>query len=160
MSEQIQTPPVLQNGTGQKKVRVITEEISFKIRAAQTNGAYSLFETITPPGAGVPPHYQRDEEEAFFVLEGTYTFLHGEDNVVVEAGGTVFVPRGTMHSFANTGDTPARMLILTTPGGIHERFFSEVGEPVDAPFSEPNIPELVQIAEKHGIIIPPPPKDA
>lgn len=150
---------VLHNGEGHKTVRVMADVITFKALASQTNGAYSLFETTTPPGAGSPPHYQRDEDEAFYVLEGVYTFLHGEEQQVVEAGGFVFVSRGTMHMFTNTGDSPARMLIMTTPGGIHEKFFEAVGEPLDALPSEPNISEIVQKAESFGIIIPPPPAE-
>lgn len=159
MLDQMYNRPVLNKGEGHKTVRVIGDTVMFKALASQTNGAYSLFETTTPPGAGTPPHYQRDEDEAFFVLEGEYTFLHGEEQKVVTAGSFVFVPRGTMHMFTNTGDLPARMLIITTPGGIHEKFFESVGEPVDAPPSEPNFPEIVQKAESYGIIIPPPPAE-
>lgn len=88
----------LSTGSGHKTVRVIGDEITFKALASETNGGYSLFEMRTLPGAGAPPHYQREEEEAFFVLEGTYQFLHGENQIVADSGDFVFVRRGTMHS--------------------------------------------------------------
>lgn len=48
------------------------------------------------------------------------------------------------------------MLIMTTPGGIHEKLFSEIGQSIDEPPFEPDIPKTVQIGEKYGIIIPSP----
>jgi hypothetical protein len=33
--------------------------------------------------------------------------------------------------FTNAGETPARILDVTTPGGTHERLLEEVGEGVD-----------------------------
>ena len=44
-----------------------------KASAQQTGGAFSLWEGWNEPGSGVPPHIQYLEEEAFFILEGTYT---------------------------------------------------------------------------------------
>ena len=57
-----------------KTVRVVSDLVTFKITSAETGGAYSLFETQTPPQAGSPRHIEHREEEAFLVLEGEYTF--------------------------------------------------------------------------------------
>ena len=35
-----------------------------------------------------------------------------------------FGPRGTPHAFQNVGETPGRLLVITTPSGL-ERFFEE-----------------------------------
>jgi len=35
-----------------------------------------------------------------------------------------FGPRGTPHAFQNIGETPGRLLVITTPSGL-ERFFEE-----------------------------------
>jgi hypothetical protein len=55
------------------------------------------------------------------------------------------------------------MLLSQTPGGLHERFFEEVGEPI-MDGSESLVSEAPQdmrrikaIAVKYGIEIPPPP---
>jgi hypothetical protein len=40
-------------------------------------------------------------------------------------------PVGTLHSFKNETDRPARMLISVVPAGLEELFF-EVGHPVPA----------------------------
>jgi quercetin dioxygenase-like cupin family protein len=49
-----------------------------KVPSRRTGGAYSLFEVATPPGSG-PPHVQHREAEAFYVLEGEFEFLNGEE---------------------------------------------------------------------------------
>ena len=139
-----------------KTLRVISDLVTWKASAAETGGAYSLFETRTPVGGGTPPHLQRYEDEAFFVLSGTYTFLVDGEQIEIGAGGYAFVPRDTVHAFSNNGDEEARMLILVTPGGIHENFFAEVGVPVDAPMAAPDIPWMLGVAAKYGLEILPP----
>jgi len=42
----------------------------------------------------------------------------------VSTGGIAFGPRGTPHAFQNIGETPGRLLVITTPSGL-ERFFEE-----------------------------------
>ena len=67
-----------------------------------------------------------------------------------------------MHAHKNVGGKPGRMLVSQTPGGSHERFFEEVGEPVDSEegslFFEnrPDVASIVAIAAKYGIEIPVP----
>ncbi len=143
-------------------VQVLTELITFRVTSDQTDGAYTLCETITAPGGGVPPHVQHKDTEAFYVLEGTYTFTLYDDTIEAGPGESVFVPIGAVHSFMNQGSAPARMLILNSPGGIHEAFFKEVGVPVDdpanapAPDMEAQIARVMQAAPTYGIEMLPP----
>ncbi|HEY8599552.1 MAG TPA: cupin domain-containing protein [Thermomicrobiales bacterium] len=113
--------------------QVLGEQVTFKALAADTAGGYTLFELLTAPGAGSAPHLQHHEDEAFFVLEGTYSALIGEERVDLGPGSYVFVPRGTVHALTNIGTGVARMLIMVTPGGNHERFLTEIGELVEDP---------------------------
>lgn len=137
-------------------VRVIQDIVSFKVRSEATNGAYALFETATPVNGGTPPHRHALEDETFYVLEGEYTFLVGDEVVVLGAGGSIFVPRGMVHAFSNKGDVPARMLIINSPGQLHEGFFSELGEPVDSIPGPPDVARIIAVAEKYQIEIMPP----
>lgn len=150
MRADIQRPRHLRTGEGEK-VRVITDLVTIKATAGDTAGAYSLFETSTPPAGGCPPHSQRYDEETFYVLEGRYTFLIGDQTVELGPGDYAFVPRGTVHAFANAGSEPARMLILVTPGGIHDKFFDEVGDHADRAPWEPDMPKVLAVAPKYGI---------
>ena len=135
-------------------LRVATDLVTFKAVGSGTNGAYSLIEGLTQPGQGVPPHRQEDDE-AFFILEGTYTIHIGGETRVAGPGEFIFIPRGTVHAFLNTGDAPSRMLVINSPAGAHEQFFVDAGEVVDDPTNpptgEPNIPRLLEAAQRHGI---------
>jgi len=84
---------------------------------------------------------------------------------VLYPGDQAFIPREMVHAYTNTGSVPARMLIMTTPGGIHEKFFAEAGEWIanpanpDEPKGPPDIPHLLAVAPKYGIEILPMPGD-
>ena len=142
---------------------VLGELVTYKTTSEQTGGAYSLFEVTTQPGAGPPPHVQHREDESFYVLEGEYEFLDDGATMRVSAGSLIYVPRGNLHAHKNVGTTIGRLLVSQTPGGLHERFFEEVGEPtMDG--SEPLVSEgpqdmrrIIAIAVNYGIEIPSPP---
>lgn len=143
-------------------VQVLTELITFKVTSEQTDGAYTLCETITAPGGGVPPHIQHRDTEAFYVLDGTYTFMLNGDIVEAGPGEHIFIPVGAVHSFQNGGSEPARMLILNSPGGVHEAFFKEVGVPVEDPANPPapdmdaQVAKVMAAAPNYGIEMLPP----
>ena len=135
---------------------VLGDRVTFKALAAETGGAYSLFELHTAPGGGSAPHIQRQEDEAFFVLEGLYSALIGEERVELGPGSYVFVPRGTVHALTNIGHTTARMLSMITPGGNFERFLAEIGERIDNPITfSPGLPisetRLALAAAEYGV---------
>src|SRR3712207_2724007 len=118
----------LRPGDG-RSLRVLGEVLTYKITSERTGGAYSLFEVVSEPGGGPPPHVQHREDEAFYVLEGEFEFVAEGDTIKAEAGSLVYVPRGKLHVHKNVGVEPGRMLLSQTPGGLYERFFEEVGEP-------------------------------
>jgi quercetin dioxygenase-like cupin family protein len=143
---------------------VLSELVTYKTTSEQTGGAYSLFEVTTQPGNGVLPHVQHREDESFYVLEGEYEFLDDAGGTTrAGAGSLIYVPRGSLHAHKNVGTTTGRLLVSQTPGGLHERFIEEIGEPaMDG--SEPSVSEgpqdvrrIIAIAVKYGIEIPPPP---
>ena len=149
-------------GGGQRAYRIIQNIVAFKVLSQDTDGAYTLFEARTPPGGSTPLHIQHREEEACFILEGTYTFQLGDQTMEVGRGEFVLVPRGLPHTFTNKGSVPARMLVMNSPGGIHEQFFAEIGEPIadlSAPLplsGPPNVAKIVAAGQKYGIEILPP----
>jgi mannose-6-phosphate isomerase-like protein (cupin superfamily) len=160
--QQLQAKRIRPRG-GQRAYRIIQDLVTFKVLSQDTDGAYTLFETRTPPGGGTPPHIQYREEEAFFILEGVYTFQLGDQTMELEPGEFVLVPRGLPHMFTNKGSVPARMLVMNSPGGIHEQFFAEIGEPIadlSAPLplsGPPDVAKIVAVGQKYGIEILPSP---
>ncbi|MFT8243871.1 cupin domain-containing protein [Roseomonas sp. BN140053] len=139
-------------------VHLLGNLLTFRATAATTEGELSLIDTVTAPGQGSPPHLQRDDVEAFYVLEGRYEFTLGDTTAEQGPGAFLFVPRGLPHQFRNPGTEPARMLIINVPGGLHERFFLEAGDPVPAAkasafpaMSPPDVPRLLAAASRYGI---------
>jgi quercetin dioxygenase-like cupin family protein len=146
-------------GEGSKSLWVLGDLVTYKIASYQTGGAYSLFEVVTQPGSGPPPHVQHREDEAFYVLEGEYEFLVEGRTVNAVAGSLIYVPKGNLHAHKNVGEEPGRMLVSQTPGGLHQRFFEEIGGPATAEsrlVSEglADIREIAAIAAGYGIEIP------
>jgi quercetin dioxygenase-like cupin family protein len=98
------------------------EWMSVKADASSTGGVLGLAEGVIPAGHSPHMHVHRDEDEAFYVLEGTVDFACGDDRFRAEAGAFVFLPRGLAHTFLGVGPSDARVLILLLPGGLEELF--------------------------------------
>ena len=148
---------------GSRSIWLLGMLITFRAVAEETGGEYSLYEQTVPPQLGPPPHIHRQETEAFYVMEGEFEFLKGDETVRVGAGSFVHVPRGVPHAFRNVGDSPARFLAIVTPGGLHEKLLGEIGEPAPReslpplPEGPPDVERIVRIAEKYATEVLPPP---
>ena len=101
----------------------------FSLSAEETGGKYSLteFTMAPPPVPGPPPHIHEDADEAIYVLDGTLEMGIGDQCVTGSAGAVMLVPKGMLHSLANPGPGPARMLIILSPPG-YEGFWREMAE--------------------------------
>jgi mannose-6-phosphate isomerase-like protein (cupin superfamily) len=110
-------------GTTYKLGRI---EIAFKACGPDTEGAFTLCETIEPPGSGAGLHRHPTYDETFIICEGQFDFHVGGKDLKVGPGETLFVPRGTPHGFKCAGPGIGRQLIISSPGGIFETFIAEV----------------------------------
>jgi mannose-6-phosphate isomerase-like protein (cupin superfamily) len=101
--------------------------MAFKAGADRTSGDFSLMERTVPPNGRRPlPHRHVNCSEAFFVLDGTVTFM--VDGRELRGGPEDFllVPRGAAHTFGNSSDAPARLLVLHAPA--MDAYFAELDE--------------------------------
>ncbi|HEV7918223.1 MAG TPA: cupin domain-containing protein [Solirubrobacterales bacterium] len=101
--------------------------LTFKARGDQTNGALTVVENVVAPNDGPPLHTHANEDEFWYILEGTFRFKLGGEIHDAPQGSFVFVPRGTPHNFQNIGHQPARILAMFTPAGM-ENFFDRFAE--------------------------------
>ena len=70
-----------------------------------------------PPGPArwiAPLHLHRNDDEAWYVLEGTLCVRVGKEIVEATAGSAVFVRRGTPHTYWNPGPGLIRYLLVMT----------------------------------------------
>ena len=149
-------PKLLEAGEGEI-VRFLGEPRVFKVTPSETGGRYLQFETATAPGAGAPPHWHREEDEAFYVLAGQYDVLVGERRFTAIPGAFVFVPHGVVHGFTNTGQEHARMLITVSPGTQHEDLFRELEALNRQSGAKPDLAFVAQLAAKYGWVMGEPP---
>ena len=84
---------------------------------------------IAPPGHATPYHLHHVEDEAFYVLDGEFTFICDGKKFVVGPGGYIFLPRGIPHGIRVSISAPATMLILAMPGNGFVGMMSEMAEP-------------------------------
>ncbi len=124
----------------------------------ETAGRYAIFEAAVPPGDGPPPHEHANEEESFYVVEGTIGFIIEGRRIDAEAGTFVAVPRGTVHTYFNPGRETARLLVQVNPAGL-EKFFQAVGVPMADPTGDPppstvaHLDRVLAAAPKYGMKI-------
>ena len=137
------------------------DQITFLITGEQTGGAFFMAEVSVPPGGGTPPHIHHREEESFYLQQGTLTIQVGRQTLHATPGDCVYLPRGIMHCFKNTGNVDAKFLVVVTPAGL-ENFFEEAFHPAaDRCAAPPLITEaildrLLMAAAKHGLEFAPP----
>src|ERR1700746_3897705 len=67
-----------------------------------------------PPRWIAPLHLHRNDDEAWYVLEGTLCVRVGKDIVEANVGSAVLVPRGTPHTYWNPGSGLLRYLLIMT----------------------------------------------
>ena len=72
--------------------------------------------TLDPDGGQVPWHNQ-DQEEVYFIIEGTVEMCLGDERQVLSSGQAAFIPPRVFHQATNIGKTPARMLYCYGPAG-------------------------------------------
>jgi quercetin dioxygenase-like cupin family protein len=129
-------PVVLAPGAGRAypmgRIRAV-----FKADGPETDSRYSISEWWLEPHTAGPGPHSHDEDDVFYVLEGTLSVLVGEEWTQATRGSFVLVPGGVTHDFENRSDARAGVLNLSIPGAF-----------------EPEMPNIVQWFTEH------PPKEA
>jgi quercetin dioxygenase-like cupin family protein len=125
---------------------VMGDPMRFLMTAAHSGGAYAVAEQEVRPGNGAPPHIHHNEEESFYVLEGSFSVLLGDQVHSLQAGDFVHIPRGAIRGFTNVGSSNGRVLILHVPGSA-AGFYIGMGK---LPFP-PKLEDIAALASQHGI---------
>ena len=71
--------------------------------------------TLEPNGGQVPWHNQ-EQEEIYFIVEGTGEMCLGDEKTTVTTGQAVYIPHRIFHQLTNTGATPAAHDLLLRTG--------------------------------------------
>ena len=132
----------------------------WKATAAETGGAFLLFEDVMSRGKTTPLHTHPRVDETLYMLEGEVLLHIDGKEQRLGSGGVAMAPRGVPHAFLVTSET-ARILFLETPGSS-EAFYRGASEPAtnDLEMSAPvDFARVRASAELNGgieILGPPP----
>jgi quercetin dioxygenase-like cupin family protein len=114
--------PKLVNLAEGKPIEAGLQHMRMMLSGDESAGGIQVCYDLLDPGVVVPPHYQPDEDELFFVVDGEIEITVGAQTKILRKGGFGYAPRNTTHAFRNVTDKPAAMFTLNTPAG-HERGF-------------------------------------
>jgi mannose-6-phosphate isomerase-like protein (cupin superfamily) len=107
----------------------------FKADGDETRGQYSISEWWLDPYTKGPGAHSHEEDDVFFVIEGTMSFFVGGKWIDAPKGSLVIAPANTPHDFENRTAKRAGALNLSVPGdfephmqGISEWFRARSAE--------------------------------
>ncbi len=92
----------------------------FKADGEETGNLYSISEWWLEPNTQGPGAHAHEEDDIFYVIEGTMSFLLGTKWVDAPKGSFLLAPAGMKHDFENRTDERAGLLNLSVPGGFEE----------------------------------------
>jgi quercetin dioxygenase-like cupin family protein len=104
----------------------------FKADGQETGNQYSLSEWWLDAHTKGPGAHSHPEDDVFYVLEGTMSFLVGEAWHDCPKGSFVLAPGGSTHDFENRSAGRAGVLNFSIPGGF-----------------EPHMPSIVEWFTSH-----------
>ena len=99
--------------------RAINDSYGHITDGAETDDRESVSEWwMAPRQTGPGAHHHEDNDEVFYVLEGTTSFLIGDTWIDADKGTFLRIPAKTMHDFANRTSKRTGVLNFYTPGGF------------------------------------------
>ncbi|MBW0102909.1 cupin domain-containing protein [Pseudonocardia sp. KRD291] len=107
------------------------------------------FETLDPPGTGVPPHVHPTQDEHIYVLEGVFTLYLDGQWETAGPGDTVRMPRGLPHAYYNRTEANSRALFWVSPSGRLAALFDRLHDLTDPA-------EVVRVSAEHDVDFLPP----
>jgi len=136
-----------------EEIRVGEVAIRFLLEGEQSGGSLAVFEFDVPAGARVPVAHSHDGyEETIYGLEGVLTWTVGGTPTALGTGEALFIPRGAVHHFDNTGGADARGLAIVTPGILGPAFFREVAAILEAAAAgPPDAAAIGAVMRRHGL---------
>src|SRR5690349_20894019 len=133
---------VLHAGEGQA-VSLRGTGVAYKAAGARPAGGPTVLEFAVAPGFNTGDHVHRIIEEIFYVIEGRVQIRVGERLLQAQPGDFVLVPPGVAHGFGSLEGGVAKMLLIISPAGVHERYFEELAEIL----ATPGAPDVQAISE-------------
>lgn len=123
-------------GSGGDRFELGVVTFRLLVEADQTDGAFSLGEFAGKEGPWTVLHVHEKTED-FYIIDGTFTFSVGDDEIEAGSGSFILVPRGTPHVM-RAHLKEGRFLTLWTPGGL-EAMFVKLGQLPPGGIGDPEV---------------------
>jgi mannose-6-phosphate isomerase-like protein (cupin superfamily) len=78
---------------------------------------FCLGYVVLEPNGGQVPWHNQEQEEVYFIVEGTGEVCLGEEKQTVTSGQCVYIPPTIFHQLTNIGETPMIMMYCYGPAG-------------------------------------------
>jgi quercetin dioxygenase-like cupin family protein len=127
-----------------------------KLTGEDTGGSLTAFELSARPQTGPYLHVHHREDEWYYVLSGEFIFKAGSETHTLPAGGSIWLPRGIPHVWANTSNADAKLILVCQPGGF-EKFFEEMGNAMEKIDSASTQNKMKEVMAKYGMELLGPP---
>ncbi len=132
-------------------IRVGQLEVVFRAHRDHTSGHADVYEVIIPEGARVPAaHYHIDVDEVIVGLEGTVTYLIGDEKLEVGPGQCAVSPKGIPHHFSNRHAGRARFLVMATPARMGPEYFRDIAAIVNGG-GRPDLAKVKAVMNRYGL---------
>lgn len=136
-----------------------TDEVLVLMTSAQSGGSLFAIQIRMPPGGGPPVMHRHEPSEIYFVQQGEFTIYTGElrpdatwtnvERITAAAGAVVPLAGNTPHTVRNESDSDAIAYVVHAPGTGFESFVRAAA--ALAAGGTPNMHQLLDVAERHGI---------
>ena len=123
-----------------------TDELTFRVTSAESDGALLAVEVRLPAGGGPPALHRHAAAEIYRVERGELTIYLEDDRITAGPGAVVNIPAGRAHTVRNESAAEAHAYVVFAPGTEIERFMRAAGA-----LAAPGPAEVMALAGRHGI---------
>jgi len=78
---------------------------------------FAMGYVILEPNGGQVPWHDHENEEVYYLMEGTFEMCVGTERKELTGEQAVYVPPGQFHQLTNIGQTEARFVYVFAPAG-------------------------------------------
>jgi mannose-6-phosphate isomerase-like protein (cupin superfamily) len=99
-------------------------DLAFRVGTGETGGNLFVIEHRNLRPGGPPLHMHLNQEEWFYVMEGSVSFVIGEQKLTLGPGESILAPRRIAHTFSSAAAS-SHMVIAFAPAGMMEQYFRD-----------------------------------
>ena len=127
-------------------LKVGSDDLTFRVTSAESDGALLAIDVRLPPGGGPPALHRHEPAEIYRIERGELAIYVEDERIAATPGAVVHIPGGSAHTVRNESDADAHAYVVFTPGTEIERFMRAAGA-----LAAPGPAEITALAEQHGI---------